>query len=151
LSNAEIHDGHPVEPATLFLTITVSANATPSLPAPVNTSSPATTDADNRAVEGGTGHPTFQVNDETAQPTTVIAPFPPFSRMGDAAIESGISVGLEADGQAEIPRIVLRRAEETLNAMETWSIAVDVVKRVMDAVSPIAAVCPISFRISSLS
>jgi hypothetical protein len=76
----------------------------------------------------------------------VTAPLPPLSRMGDAAIESSISVGLEAGGQAEMPRIVLRRTEEALNAMETWSIAVDVVKRVMDAVGPIAAVCPISFR-----
>jgi hypothetical protein len=140
-----------VEPATLFLTITVSANAAPSLPAPVNTSSPATTDAGNLAVEGETAHPTFQANDETAQPTTVIAPLPPLSGIGDAAIESGISVGLEADGQAEIPRIVLRRAEETLNAIETWGIAVDVLKRVMDTVSPIAAVCSISFRNGSLS
>jgi hypothetical protein len=36
----------------------------------------------------------------------------------------------------------LGRAEDAINTMETWSSAVDVIKRVMDAVSPIAAVCP---------
>jgi hypothetical protein len=50
--------------------------------------------------------------------------------------------------QTEISRTALRRAEEAVNAMETWSIAVDVIKRVMDAVSPVAAVCPTSFCLS---
>jgi hypothetical protein len=34
----------------------------------------------------------------------------------------------------------LRRAEEAIDMMETWSGAVNVIKQVMDAVSPIAAV-----------
>jgi hypothetical protein len=96
LSSAGVRDGHSMEPATLFLTINVSANASSSLPAPANTPSPT-----------------------IAQPTTVT--------------------------QTEI---ALRRADEAVNAMETWSIAVDVIKRVMDAVSPIAAVCPTSFYLS---
>jgi hypothetical protein len=36
----------------------------------------------------------------------------------------------------------LSRAEDAINTMESWSSAVDVMKRVMDAVSAIAAVCP---------
>jgi hypothetical protein len=39
----------------------------------------------------------------------------------------------------------LGRAEEALDAMESWSSAVDIIKQVMDAVSSIAAVCPLSF------
>jgi hypothetical protein len=39
----------------------------------------------------------------------------------------------------------LGRAEEAINAMDTWSSAVDVIKQVMDAVGPIAAVCLVSF------
>jgi hypothetical protein len=42
----------------------------------------------------------------------------------------------------------LHRAEEAINAINTintWISAVNIIKRVMDAVSPIAGVCPISF------
>jgi hypothetical protein len=35
----------------------------------------------------------------------------------------------------------LGRAEEAINTMDTWCGAVDVIKQVMDAVGPIAAVC----------
>jgi hypothetical protein len=46
------------------------------------------------------------------------------------------------EDQAEMLSAALGRAEDAINTMETWSSAVDVIKRVMDAVSPIAAVCP---------
>jgi hypothetical protein len=39
----------------------------------------------------------------------------------------------------------LGRAEQAINAMETWNSAVDIIKQVMDAVSSIAAVCPVLF------
>jgi hypothetical protein len=44
--------------------------------------------------------------------------------------------------QTEMLSAALGRAEDAINTMETWNSAVDVIKRVMDAVSPIAAVCP---------
>jgi hypothetical protein len=39
----------------------------------------------------------------------------------------------------------LGRAEEAISTMESWSSAVGIIKQVMDAVSSIAAVCPVSF------
>jgi hypothetical protein len=45
------------------------------------------------------------------------------------------------DDQTETLSAALCRAEDAINTMETWNSAVDVIKRVMDAVSPIAAVC----------
>jgi hypothetical protein len=38
----------------------------------------------------------------------------------------------------------LDRAEEAMNTVKTWKNAVAIIKRVMDAVSPIAEVCPMS-------
>jgi hypothetical protein len=45
------------------------------------------------------------------------------------------------DNETEMLTAALSRAEDAINTMETWSSAVDVIKRVMDAVSAIAAVC----------
>jgi hypothetical protein len=48
----------------------------------------------------------------------------------------------------ETSRATLRRAEEAIdkiNAVTTWKSAVAVIKRVMDTVTPIAAVWPVSF------
>ena len=42
----------------------------------------------------------------------------------------------------------LRRAEKAIDMIETWSGAVDVIKQVMDVVSPIAAVCTTSICLS---
>jgi hypothetical protein len=56
-----------------------------------------------------------------------------------------ITVTLSANSEEEILDAGLRRAEEAINTMETWSSAVDVMKQVMDAVSQIAAVRLISF------
>jgi hypothetical protein len=50
----------------------------------------------------------------------------------------------DADNQTELSDAALHRAEKAINTMETWSSAVDVIKRVMDTVSTIAAVCSIS-------
>ena len=55
------------------------------------------------------------------------------------------------DNQTETLNAALSRAEDAINTMETWSSAVDVIKRVMDAVSPIAAVCPYIIAYSYLS
>jgi hypothetical protein len=140
LSSADAHGDRPMEPATLFLTITASTNASSSLTVSTNTPHITTANPANPAVEGAV-HPTSRTNSETTQPTTVIASFLPSSQMGDVPT----SVQPMADNHMEMPRIALRQAEETLNTMETWTVAVDVIKRVMDVVSPIAAVCLASF------
>ena len=59
-----------------------------------------------------------------------------------------VTITLSANDQSEISDAALRRAEEAMNTMETWSSAIDVVKQVMDAVSQIAAVRLISFPLS---
>jgi hypothetical protein len=51
----------------------------------------------------------------------------------------------DADDQTELSGDALRSAERAIKTMETWSSAVGVIKRVMDTVGPIAAVCSISF------
>jgi hypothetical protein len=141
------HDGgHSTEPVTLFLKITVSPDASPSLTAPVNTEIHTAIHVDNPpVVEGNGAPPTIQVNGETTQPAVVTPPLLPLSRTSDLPIESSTSVLPASDSQTEMPRIALRRAEEAVNTMGTWGSAVGVVKQVMDAVSPISSVCPNPF------
>jgi hypothetical protein len=59
-----------------------------------------------------------------------------------------VTITLSANNEPAISDGALRRAEEAINTMETWSSAVDVIKQVMDAVSQIAAVRLISFLLS---
>jgi hypothetical protein len=54
----------------------------------------------------------------------------------------------DADNQTDLTGAALHRAEKAIDTMETWSGAVDIIKRVTDAVGSIAAVCPISLRSS---
>jgi hypothetical protein len=138
------HDGgHSTEPVTLFLKITVSPNPSPCLTAPVNTVNHTAIDLDSPPViEENAAPPTVPVNGEIIQPALVTAPLLPLSGTRDLPIESSTSVGPASDSQTEMPRIALRRAEEAVNTMESWGMAVGVVKQVMDAVSPVASVCP---------
>jgi hypothetical protein len=141
------HDGgHSTEPVTLFLNITVSPNASPCLTAPVNTVNHTAIDLDSPlVVEENAAPPTVQVVSEIIQPALVTVPLLPLSGTSDLPIESSTSVRPASDSQTEMPRIALRRAEEAVNTMESWGIAVGVVKQVMDAVGPIASVCPNPF------
>jgi hypothetical protein len=54
-----------------------------------------------------------------------------------------ITLSLSENNQTEMSSVALNRAQEAINMIETWSSAVDVIKQVMDAVGPIAAVCTI--------
>jgi hypothetical protein len=107
-------EGHPTEPTTLFLMITVSANAVSSSNVVVGTP------------------------DETMESVTTT--MSPLSRRDDLPIESGDPVRSAPDSQIETSRTALRRAEETINTINTWKGAVNVVKWVVDTISPIAAV-----------
>jgi hypothetical protein len=145
LSSVDENAGHPTEPATLFLTITTSASASSSLTAAVNTPDPATANLDNLVAEGGAAGPqaTVQVYSETMQPTAVAAPQSPLSRPRDLPVEDGTPVE-PVDSQTRELETALRHAKEAINTMETWHGAVKIVKQVMDIVSPIAEVCPMS-------
>ena len=119
------HGGHPAEPIKVFLTIAVTlpANTSSSLTAAVNTSNPAAIDIP--VSEGSAVRPTAQMNTEKVGSGTLV------QRAGDS------------EAVTETSRTGLRRAEEavnTINTVTTWKCAVTVVKRVMDAVTPIAAV-----------
>ena len=120
---------HPAEAITLFLTITQSANRNSSLNAAVNTPSPTIMES----------------------PAAAATSVPPLSRTGDPPIESDTPVQPTAESQTETSRTALGRAEEAINdinTMKTWQKAVTNIKWVMDTVTPIAAVCPISFCLS---
>jgi hypothetical protein len=138
--------GHSTEPVTLFLKITDSPNASRSPTARLNAVNRTAIDLDSLPViEGNAAPPTIQVKGETTQLAVVTPPLPPLSHTRDLPNESSISVRPASDSQAEIPGIAIRRAEEAIDTMETWGIAVGVVKQVMDAVGPIASVCPKQF------
>jgi hypothetical protein len=59
-----------------------------------------------------------------------------------------ISLLLSANNQMEMSSAAVLRAQEAIDMIETWNGAVNVIKQVMDIVSPIAAVCTISFCLS---
>jgi hypothetical protein len=143
LSHEGGHDEYTTEPVTLFLKITESSDL---IPSSSNTLNPTSTNRDGTIddLERGPVYRTIQASGETTQHAISTAPLLRLSRTSDLAIESSTSVQQIPGSQTEVPRIALRRAEEALNTMETWGTAVGVVKRVMDAVSPIAAVGPIS-------
>jgi hypothetical protein len=109
----------------VLLKIAVSAaNASSSLTAPVNSLDSIAITPGNLVAEGG---PTIQVNTEAMDPP----------------IESGTPAGAVVDSQMEMSR-TLERTEEALDAVKIWGSAVDIIKRVMDAVSPIAEVRQLS-------
>jgi hypothetical protein len=136
-------DGHSRRAKELatVLTITVSSNASSSRTATVNI--PNLT-LDNPVTEGVT-RPIVQSDTDGAQPTAVSAPISDFSRTGDLLVDSGTSVGTVPDSQTGMSRHP-DRAEEAMDAVTTWKSAVNVMKQVMDTVSPIVKeVCPKPF------
>jgi hypothetical protein len=141
-------DGYSMEVTTLFLTITESANRNSSLNAAVNTTSPITVDLDGPAAEGGATPLAVQRKCETMQ-TIPVTSLPPSLRTGDLPRESDTPpVQPEVGSQPETSSTALRRAEEAINNINTigtWRSAVTNIKRVMDIVAPIVAVCLKSF------
>ena len=130
------HAGHSTpESPTIVLTITVSASTSPSLAGVANTPNPTTTDLASPVTEGGATRPDLQSSREVTQ---VTANYHPLSSPIKSDSPGRLAI-------AEMSRDTLRRAEETVDTMKTWKTAVNVIKRVMDTVSPIAAVCPASF------
>ena len=139
--NDDGHSRRTKKPATV-LTITVSSNASSSRTATVNT--PNLT-LDNPVTEEGVTRPIVQSDTDAAQPTAVTAPISDFSRSGDLLVVSGTPVATVPDSQTGISHHP-DRAVEAMDAMTTWKSAVNVMKQVMDTVSPIVKeVCPKPF------
>jgi hypothetical protein len=131
---------HPMELATPSLRITVSENVGSSMDAAVSTTSPtrSTVDSGNHIAEGDAARPAVQTDSEIMHPTAV-TPLSPLSHSSNPPIV-GPTVGQVADNQMEMSD-TLNDAEKALDAVKTWSSAVEKVKCVIDAVSPIAEVC----------
>jgi hypothetical protein len=113
----------------------MSAIANSSMPAAVNSPNPTSTPVDpgNPVTEGGAAHPTVQNDNEPDQCAADPALLPQTSNL---PIESGPSVPASQTEMLD----TLDGAERALDTMKTWSNAVEKVKFVMDAVSPIAEV-----------
>jgi hypothetical protein len=140
-TSADGPDIHSTESNTFSLTITISADTGPSLTGVVNTPSP--TVAHIPVAEGSAVRFTVLANAEAMQLTSFTAPVFPLSQRGDLPIESGTPVRPVTLNETETSRATLSRAEEamnTMNTIKTWESAVNVIKWVMDTVSPIAAV-----------
>ena len=128
-----------------MLTISMSANAGSSLTVAVNTPNPTPAemaemaDLDNPAADrGATGRIVRSCN-ETVQPTAVITPL---SRTGDPLVANGAPVEPIVDSWTKMSH-TLNHAEEAMDTVKTWKSTVNVIKCVMDAIDPIADVCPI--------
>jgi hypothetical protein len=141
-------DGHPKqakEPAPV-LTITVSSNTNSSRTATVDTSN---LRMDDRVAEGGATSSIVQSDTEAAQITAVPAPISHLSKTDDTLIESGTSVSAGTVAACQ-PETGISRppdlAEEAIDTIKTWRSVVNIMKQVMDTVSPcVKEVCLIPF------
>ena len=104
---------------------------------------------DSPVTEGGDTPSIVQSDTEAAQITPVTPSIFHLSMTDDTLIESGasVSVGTVAaslTGMSPPPDL----AEEAMDAVTTWKVAVNVMKQVMDTVSPVVKeVCPIPFSL----
>jgi hypothetical protein len=137
-NSIDARDEHPTGPTTLFLMISVSPNAASSSNAVVETQNIATAGS---VAQGGAPSLTVPFDNEIVQSTAFVTST---FRSGDPPIESDDPVRSTPDSQAETSRTALRRAGESISTIKSWKRAVGVIKLVMDAVGPIAAVWPIS-------
>jgi hypothetical protein len=104
---------------------------------------------DNPVTEGGvTPSIIVQSDTEAAQITAVAAPISHLSGTDDALKESGTSVSVGTVATSHTGMSESRppdHAEETMDTMEKWRTAINVMKQVVDTVSPIVKVCPTPF------
>jgi hypothetical protein len=137
-TSADGPDIHSTESNTFSLTITMSADTGPSLTGVVNTPSP--TVAHIPVAEGSAVRLIVPVNAEAMQLTSVTTLVSPLYQKGDLPIASGSRMRPVADSPLRETNTTLRHAEEAMNAIDTWKTAVNVMKWVMDTITPIAAV-----------
>jgi hypothetical protein len=134
-------DGGAGDSATPYVTITMSASASSSMTAAINTPNPTSTDPGSPFAEGAAARAAVQPTSEAMQSTAVTLPL---SQTGDLSIEGCTPVEPVAVSQKDMSS-TLDRVEEALDTVKTWKSATDTIKRVMDTVSPILQVCSITF------
>ncbi|SRR6266702_3839007 len=151
LSNGDGEAGKSTQPVTLYLTITVSSSTTsPIFP---NTPPEISTKGDGSPAEEFTKPSIVPDSGGSFQST---APEPLLPSSDPLPVGPGTPM---PDGQAEMSPtekslIVLRRVDEDkkpIDRKNKWKGAVSRIKWVMDTVSPIAEVRPISIFLSILS
>ena len=151
LSNGDGEAGKSTQPVTLYLTITVLTN----MPPPIVPGNPPEipTKGDDTTAEETTKPSTVPASRGPIQST---APEPLLPLSDPLPVETGAPM---SDGQAEMSPtekalIALRHADEDkkpIDRKNKWKGAVSRIKWVMDTVSPIAEVRPISIFLSILS
>jgi hypothetical protein len=113
-----------------------------------NTLNPTTADLDNAVAERAE-RPTVQANVETTQPRTTTL-LSPLDETDHLPVESSTYVRPVAHSQIEVSHSALRHAEEAIKTVDTikqWKFVIHIIKRVMDTVRPIAAVCLIAHTV----
>src|SRR6266702_279384 len=145
LSNGDGQAGQSVQPVILYLTITVSANATSHPILPINPTNAIATEVDVLPMKKAT-KPTMAPDSIETTPFVVTTVPEPLSPPTDhAPIEDSTPVPLVPDVQAAMSPAedALHGADEAtkaINLPSTWEGAVARIRWVMDTVSPAAEV-----------
>ena len=149
LTSGDGQAGESAQPVTLYLTITVSANATCHPILPINTANAVSTEVDvspmEQATEAIIAHPQDSI--ETTPFVVAVATTPePLSPPTDhVPIETRTPIPPVPDGHAAMSpaKGALQGADEAtkaINLTSTWESAVERIKWVIDTVSPVAGV-----------
>ena len=152
LSNSDGQAGRPIQPVTLYLTITVSANATSHPILPTSSTNAIATEVDVSPVDQATRPTIAQSSIETTSfivTTTTESHSPPTDHV---LVETSTPIPPVPDVQAAMSPAenALQDADtatKAINLTSTWEDAVARIKWMMDTVSPVAGVrcCAISF------
>ena len=149
LSVGDGQAGESDQPVTLYLTITVSADATSHPILPANTTNTIATEGDVSPAEQATGATIVHPQDffETAPYVVAVPNTPePLSPPTDhVPVETGAPTSPVPDVQSAISptKDALQGADEATKAIDltnTWEGAVERIKWVIDTVSPVAGV-----------
>ena len=139
--------GESVQPVTLYLTITVPANATPYPILPINTTSAIVAEIDVSSMEQATEPTVAQAQDSIEPTSSVVVTTPePLSPPTDIGpIETSTPILPEPAVKAEMSPAEnsLHDADEATDAIDltnTWQRAVARIQWLMDNLSPIAGV-----------
>ena len=138
-----------MQPVTLYLTITVSAN----MASPILSNNPPKIPIeryDSPAEEATKA----SMTPDSGGPVQSTAPEPLLSPPCHLPVETSTPHGQAEVSPNEVPLITLRRADEAMRLIDrlnTWESAVGRIKWVMDTLGPIAEVRVMSFNYPSLS
>src|SRR6266702_47895 len=145
LSNGDGQAGRSVQPVILYLTITVSANATSHPILPINPTNAVATEVDVSPMEQATKPTMAQDSIETTPSVVAAAPEPLSPPTDHVPIETSTPIPPVPDVRAAMSPAenALHDADEATKAIDlpsTWEGAVARIKWVMDTVSPVAGV-----------